>query len=776
MSQRIEDLTALERKVQSRIKSIESGSGFLGGAKAGLPFDPVLAPPSRPIFPRPNTNVASYKDWEKRDPDPASPNLKSLYNKFQGERCFIIGNGPSLNNHDLSKLEGEHVFAVNSFYYKTRETGFRPTFFVVEDDKVMEENYEHFVDYDCPYKFFPTEYRKYIPESESTYFFKMNHGYYQDGNPYFGVPRFSTNAFDEVFCGQTVTYINLQLAHYLGFTQVYLIGMDFHYVIPEEHRRDGHLILSTTDDPNHFHKDYFGAGKTWKDPKLDRVAANYRLAKLSFESSGRRVYNATIGGKLEIFDRVDYPSLFPFSNERDGDGNLLLPQVMTYGEGSYQPKSSILPVDVRSTSRTEINSEALRSVPENEAPATAQVITAAPHPRETEKPSSDSISQLEPTESTSDQSERSVKTETQPAPEKTEHGLRSKYPKTFGAFQVIRRVLASLWRRRFLVLPIIVMASIPIMTQIIAPDTLFGSVFDAMMVTAIIGMGLALGYIALRAYISFRSLSYQTTRLADWISVVDRRRSEFGAEIAGLREDLQAHQVASDSAASILRDKVRTLAASDRKTLKSVDEVSARFREFQVVQQKLERAARANSNICADLKKAQEHLKAYADNLYAQGQRDSQALSEQTTSMIAGLERLQEENELSYQSLKESTAALEITLDSIGPLAEQSQKDIEVLSARTSKIAEESELSYQSLKESTAVLENTLASIGPLAEQSQKDIEVLSTRTSKIVSESDHAASLFQDDIHLDRCWSTNSPPFGWVNTLFHRKAECWSS
>jgi hypothetical protein len=30
---------------------------------------------------------------------------------------------------------------------------------------------------------------------------------------------------------------------------------------------------------------------------------------------------------------------------------------------------------------------------------------------------------------------------------------------------------------------------------------------------------------------------------------------------------------------------------------------------------------------------------------------------------------------------------------------------------------------------------------------------------------------LASDDIHLDRCWSTNSPPFGWVNTLFHRKA-----
>ena len=96
----------------------------------------------------------------------------------------------------------------------------------------------------------------------------------------------------------------------MGFTDIYLIGMDFDYVIPKSHERRGDLIVSTTDDPNHFHKDYFGKGKTWKDPKLDRVAMNYRQAKISYEAVGRRIYNSTIGGRLEIFERADFAALF----------------------------------------------------------------------------------------------------------------------------------------------------------------------------------------------------------------------------------------------------------------------------------------------------------------------------------------------------------------------------------------------------------------------------------------------------------------------------------
>lgn len=271
--------------------------------------DPATAKKSI-IFPPDFTSLSKYPAKEIYEaPEPDSAEIAHLYNAFRGKRCFIIGNGPSLNKHDLSLLQDEYVFAVNSVFYKTDEMGFRPTFYVVEDTSVMKENIERIRAYDAPYKFFPTNYRTLHPKASNVYFFRMNRGFYEKSSPNFCVPRFSTDASKVVYCGQSVTYINLQLAYFLGFTEVYLIGMDFDYVIPKEHKRNGDVILSTTDDPNHFHKDYFGKGKTWKDPKLDRVAMNYRKAKLVYEAVGRRIYNATIGGKLEIFERADYESL-----------------------------------------------------------------------------------------------------------------------------------------------------------------------------------------------------------------------------------------------------------------------------------------------------------------------------------------------------------------------------------------------------------------------------------------------------------------------------------
>ena len=64
------------------------------------------------------------------------------------------------------------------------------------------------------------------------------------------------------------------------------------------------LIISRSDDPNHFHPDYFGAGKSWKDPKLDRVLVNYHLADEIYRATGREIVNATEGGKLDLFPRV----------------------------------------------------------------------------------------------------------------------------------------------------------------------------------------------------------------------------------------------------------------------------------------------------------------------------------------------------------------------------------------------------------------------------------------------------------------------------------------
>lgn len=241
---------------------------------------------------------------------PDSKKIKALKNKFAGKRCFIVGNGPSLNKIDLGKLNDEYSFAVNGIFYKTKESGYKPTFYVVEDHSVMMDNQKEINDYETEYKFFPINYKRFVRKSENTTFFKMNTGFYEKQSPNFKIPRFSTDCAKRLFCGQSVTMINLQLAYYFGFSEIYLIGMDFDYQIPESAIVNGDCIESTEDDPNHFHPDYFGKGKKWHDPHLDRVLNSYKMNKLIYEADGRKIYNATVGGKLELFERVNFESIF----------------------------------------------------------------------------------------------------------------------------------------------------------------------------------------------------------------------------------------------------------------------------------------------------------------------------------------------------------------------------------------------------------------------------------------------------------------------------------
>ncbi len=236
--------------------------------------------------------------------------LKGLKDKFKGERCFILGNGPSLNKMDLKLLEEEHSFAVNGIFYKTDEMGYVPSFYVVEDGAVMQDNKARINQFKCEYNFFPSIYKKDIRNRKNTYFFNMDRSFYEQRSAYFEIPRFSVDCSDRIYCGQSVTIVNLQLAYYLGFEKVYLIGMDFNYDIPDSLKIDGHVFESTEDDVNHFHPDYFGKGKKWHDPKLHNVLKSYKMAKTMYELDGRNIYNATDGGKLDIFERVNYNSLF----------------------------------------------------------------------------------------------------------------------------------------------------------------------------------------------------------------------------------------------------------------------------------------------------------------------------------------------------------------------------------------------------------------------------------------------------------------------------------
>jgi hypothetical protein len=231
--------------------------------------------------------------------------------KYIGRRTFIIGNGPSLNKCDLTPLKNEITFGVNSIFLNTVNMGFLPNFYVVEDVYVAEDRSSEINSLHGPVKFFGN-YLKYCLHSDpKTYWLNVRFRY--DDYPDF--PAFSRDALRMVWVGGTVTYMCLQLAFYMGFSEVYLIGFDHSYIIPGSAQVDGNEILSTENDPNHFHPEYFGKGYRWHDPKVERMEKAFLKAKKEYEKDNRKIYNATVGGNLNVFDRIEYSSLFQNGNK-----------------------------------------------------------------------------------------------------------------------------------------------------------------------------------------------------------------------------------------------------------------------------------------------------------------------------------------------------------------------------------------------------------------------------------------------------------------------------
>ena len=238
--------------------------------------------------------------------------LAAFRDKHRGERCFILGNGPSLNACDLTKLAGETTFGVNSIFLKTAEMGFVPTYYVVEDILVAEDRAKQIDAFKGPTKFFGNYLSRFLADGPDVIWTNVRVDY----RNYENFPHFSQDAVRQIWVGGTVSYVCLQLAYLMGFKDVYLVGFDHNYIVPADAKLDGNRIETTSTDPNHFHPDYFGKGLRWHQPRTDRMEIAYERAREHFEAAGRRVWNATVGGRLETFDRVSYESLFAKSTVR----------------------------------------------------------------------------------------------------------------------------------------------------------------------------------------------------------------------------------------------------------------------------------------------------------------------------------------------------------------------------------------------------------------------------------------------------------------------------
>ena len=223
--------------------------------------------------------------------------LKAFKEIHKGKRAFIIGNGPSLKQTDLTKLRNEFTFGMNRIYLLFPELGFTTTYFVSINDLVIEQCADEIAALLIP-KFIAWHSHRYFQRFPDELMFLYT--------TYTG-PKFVYDMTRRVWEGATVTNVALQLAFYMGFQQVILIGVDHNFTSKGDANK---TVVSTGDDPNHFSTNYFGKGFRWQLPDLDTSEIGYQKARDAYCKAGREVLDATVGGKLTIFPKVDYNSLF----------------------------------------------------------------------------------------------------------------------------------------------------------------------------------------------------------------------------------------------------------------------------------------------------------------------------------------------------------------------------------------------------------------------------------------------------------------------------------
>ena len=151
-------------------------------------------------------------------------------------------------------------------------------------------------------KFIPAEMKWYdgINMSGVNYFHIINSD--KDNKP-----LFSDNIAKYVVNSKTVVFTAIQFAVYMGMKEIYLMGVDHHF--HTSINSQGEIVVDPT-AKDYFSDDYNRDRENLYIPNTDLSTLTYVAAKEYADTHGIEIYNATHGGKLEVFPRVDFDSLF----------------------------------------------------------------------------------------------------------------------------------------------------------------------------------------------------------------------------------------------------------------------------------------------------------------------------------------------------------------------------------------------------------------------------------------------------------------------------------
>jgi hypothetical protein len=227
-------------------------------------------------------------DWRSWSSRRALTRLRGVH---AGGKAVILCNGPSLLRTDFQAINkaGLFTFGLNKINLLFETSVFRPSCVVAVNDHVIEQNRDFFNETLLPL-FLDSAARKWIKKRDNVVFLHSVH-----------YPSFAEDCRVSVFQGSTVTYVAMQLAFHMGFRAVGLVGCDHNFA---QKGRPNEAVVAGRHDASHFHPKYFADGATWNLPDLRSSEFYYLMAKDRYEENGRRLYNCTAGGDLEVLPRL----------------------------------------------------------------------------------------------------------------------------------------------------------------------------------------------------------------------------------------------------------------------------------------------------------------------------------------------------------------------------------------------------------------------------------------------------------------------------------------
>lgn len=225
--------------------------------------------------------------------------LLPYHNKYKNQVCFVVGNGPSLRIQDLERIQekGYKTFCSNRIYMAFPETKWRPDFYFLSDKNLIDNLEENIKDIPVKRRFFPYRIKECV--SKGMLYNELSYDWNTES-------KFSENAGKGVYPPGTITAEMMQFAYYMGFSEIYLIGVDFNY---EAKELIGNNSYAYNGENNYFIKGYMKEGEISVLPNVVANLNGFNAARRVIENNGRIIRNATRGGKLEVFERIDVDEL-----------------------------------------------------------------------------------------------------------------------------------------------------------------------------------------------------------------------------------------------------------------------------------------------------------------------------------------------------------------------------------------------------------------------------------------------------------------------------------